>query len=181
MKILKINEHTLKAFEDRSNGRLLDFIYEENENNNLKIMYGYETRPDGKEFVKPILVVKNKWFLPMRIFEKEGIEYYKVLSVLYDIQYFGSINLNFGLHTDIKNIRFNIIDIKDEFFDDTFEYKDFYISFDNLSWKLETIEKVDNINKEFNISSTGRKNKVLEHYKLPLFIKTFRGKIIKLD
>ena len=108
MKILKINEHTLKAFEDRSNGRLLDFIYEENENNNLKIMYGYETRPDGKEFVKPILVVKNKWFLPMRIFEKEGIEYYKVLSVLYDIQYFGSINLNFGLHTNIKNIIISI-------------------------------------------------------------------------
>jgi hypothetical protein len=160
---------------------LESFIKEDNDNNELKIMYGYESRPEGKEFIKPILVIKNKWFLPVRIFEKNGIEYYKVLSVLYDTQYFSSINLNFGLHTELKPIRFNIIEVGETFFDNTYNYIDITKPFEDFNWKLEKTsdEKVDKI---INISNKiqNRTNKVLEKEQLPFKIKTFRGKVIEL-
>jgi len=181
MKILYINEHTLKQFDNRSNGLLESFIREDNDNNKLKIMLGYETRPNGLEFIKPILVVRNKWFLPMRIFEKEGVYYYKILSVLYDVQYFSSINLNFGLHTEPNTIRFNLITSGETYFDKEYKYVDFAESFQEYKWTLEKTnkepEKIINITNKLN----ERTNKVLETEKLPLRLKTFRGKVIELQ
>ena len=178
MKELVINSHTLENFDNRLNFDLANDIYEMNENYELKIMYGYETRPDGFEFIKPILVINNKYFLPIRIFEKDGIEYYKVLSILYETQYFSSLNLNFGLHTKLKSIRFNVISFKDVYFDKTYKYKDIFIPFESKDWILETTDKEGE--KVINVSIKNRKNKVLEKYDLPLNIKTFTNKIIKL-
>jgi hypothetical protein len=140
IKILYINEHTFNAFNNRSNGQLDSIIKEDNDNLKLKIMYGYESRPEGKNFIKPILVVRNKWFLPVRIFEKEGVCYYKILSVLYETQFFSSINLNFGLHTDPKTIRFNIIEDGETYFDKDYRYVDIEKPFEDFNWKFEETE-----------------------------------------
>jgi len=180
MKLLYINEHTLKMFNTRANGMLESFIREDNDNNELKITYGYETRPNGKEFVKPILIVRNKWFLPLRIFEKDGIQHFKILSVLYDIQFFSSINLNFGLHTELKTIRFNNIEKSDVFFNEDYKYVDITIPFEDLNFKLEEVEE-QVADKIITISNTNRMNKVLETKELPLFIKTLKGKVIELN
>jgi len=177
MKFLYLSEKVLEKFDERSNGLLLSYITENNENDELKLMYGFETRPDGKEFIKPILVVRDKYFLPIRIFEKDGIEYYKILSVLYDTQYFSSINLNFGLHTELKPIKFNLISIDDVFFEGKYN-KDINKNFEDFEWILEETDEEEN--KVINISIKKRTNKVLKEKKLPLKIKTFRGKVLKL-
>ena len=179
MKILYINNHVKEKFQKRIN-KLIDIIKTDNDNNKLKIMYSYQTI-DNKNFIKPILVLRNKWFLPLRIFEKDKIYYYKILSVLFETQFFSSINLNFGIHTKPKNIRFNIIEEKDIFFDENYNdiLKD--KKFEDFDWEIRFTEKEPNkiINLENHIKN--KNNKFLKDIKsLPFKIETLRGKVIEI-
>jgi len=179
MKILYINNHVKKNFQKRIN-KLIDIIKTDNDDNKLKIMYGYQTI-NNKNFIKPILVLRDKWFLPLRVFEKNGIFHYKILSVLFETQFFTSLNLNFGIHTKPKNIRFNIIEEKEIFFDENFNDILKNKKFEDFEWIINFTEKEPDKTIQLEENIKKRKNKILKDIKsIPFKIETLRGKVIEI-
>jgi len=174
-KILYINQHTIQRIEERSKIDIL-FVLDKYNKTGIKKFKILQSK-DSIHYVKEALFINNKYILPVIVFDKDGIEHYKVLSLLYENQFFSSINLNFGMHTEFESIQFDEIRQEDVYFDEKYLRK-----YDvNQDWFFREVEYFDGkVDKEFDISSKGKSNYILENKKLPLYLETFNKKVYKL-
>ena len=175
-KILYINQHTIQRINERSNIDIL-FILEKQNNSEIKKFKILQSK-NGRNDIKEALFINNKYILPLIVFEKDGIEHYKILSLLYENQFFSSLNLNFGLHTEFESIQFDEIRQEDIYFEEKYlRQYDF-----NQEWIFKKVNK-NRFNKEeriFDVSCKNKDNYILKKYKLPLYLETFNKKIYKL-
>jgi hypothetical protein len=175
--VLHINDHVLK----RSTGRH-DFLISPTEffkEKSAVLFYGLESKEDIVDFVKPMIMYKNKLFA-VRIFEIKGILHMKLLTTLSDVQFFSSLNLNFGMHTDAVEIRFS---------DTIFEDANFPVEssvnldFKKLDWKYNIKKDYKKgYDKEIVINGRRKSNYFLrEKMTFPFYVFTFWGKRLKIS
>ena len=118
-----------KHFRDALKQRTYFNDVEELLKGDLSFLYGHEDNKKGKQFIKNIIMIKKTFykkgkeiekyfFVPFRHFIKDGVDYFKLLTVLDEKRYFTSFNLLFGKNKFVKKIKDYEIVKKDVYFQD---------------------------------------------------------------
>jgi len=174
-KILYINQHTIQRIEERSKIDILYVLEKYNQTGikKFKVLQTINTKEGLKHYIKEALYINNQFILPMNVFVEDNTEHYKILSLLFENQFFSSISLNFGLHTDYEIVKFDEIKIEDKYFP-----KEMMKNYEEQKeWNFRiTEEEPDRV---FEVSNRGN-NYITEKYGLPISIETFNRKCIKL-
>jgi len=174
--VLHVNDHVLERSVERH-----DFLISPKEFFKVKyadLFYGLESKEGGPDFVKPMIMYKNKIFA-VRIFEVEGTLHMKILTSLSDVQFFSSFNLNFGMHTDAVTVKFKDVQFHDAHFPVEASINQ---DFRELEWKYNIRKDYKKgYDKEIVISGRKKTNYFLrEKMTFPFYVFTFWGKRLKI-
>jgi len=123
--IILANKHFREALKQRTYFNDVEELLK----GDLSFLYGHEDNKKGNQFIKNIIMIKKTFykkgkkiekhfFVPFRHFIKDGVDYFKLLTVLDEKRYFTSFNLLFGKNKFVKKIKNYEIVEKDVYFKD---------------------------------------------------------------
>jgi len=108
---LYINTHTIERSLERHKYLSDNFFNAKG----AQLFYGIESKKfNDKHIVRPLLMYKNRIFTCLEFME-DGQKCLKILTALSELHFFSSTSLNFGIHTELKDIK-----ISDTIYDELF-------------------------------------------------------------
>ena len=172
--ILLINNHTLQRINERTLMDLKKVFETQDTFKTIKVLQS----KFNKHIVKEALVI-GKNIIICSVFERGNKVYYKTLSLIFENQFFCSLNLNFGLHSEFYEVTFDkktFIDERDKkwFFPES-EFREY----GEIKWNFNKVE-ASKFTNSYDVSQKGKTNYILENNTLPFKVKTFSGKVLNL-